>query len=67
MGTDPGAAVSRGDGSLERYVLGQNRWQIELMANLAERPPTGALLVATWPKPKHGSGFPARVFAIVAA
>lgn len=67
MDTDPGVAVSRGDGSLERYVLAQNRWQIELMANLAELPPAGALLVATWPKPKRGSGFPARVFAIVAA
>ena len=27
--------------------------------------PTGALVVATWPKPRGGSGFPARVFAIV--
>ena len=34
------------------------------MANLDQVPPTGALVVATWPKPRGGSGFPARVFAI---
>ncbi|WP_425864819.1 cyclase family protein [Arthrobacter sp. TWP1-1] len=62
--TDPGGATSRNDFSLETYVLKQNRWQIELLANLAGLPETGAALIATWPKPLHGSGFPARVFAI---
>jgi kynurenine formamidase len=28
-------------------------------------PARGALIVATWPKPAGGSGFPARCFAIV--
>ncbi|WP_414451692.1 cyclase family protein [Burkholderia sp. 22PA0099] len=65
LDTDGGLAISRGDGSLERYVLDQDRWQIELLANLDAVPEAGALIVATWPKPKHGSGFPARVFAIV--
>ncbi|MBN3724772.1 cyclase family protein [Burkholderia sp. Ac-20379] len=65
LDTDGGLAISRGDGSLERYVLGQDRWQIELLANLDAVPEAGALIVATWPKPKRGSGFPARVFAIV--
>jgi kynurenine formamidase len=27
-------------------------------------PEAGALVVATWPKPLGGSGYPARVFAI---
>jgi kynurenine formamidase len=49
---------------LETYVLAQNRWQIELMANLDGLPEAGAILIASWPKPLHGSGFPARVFAI---
>jgi kynurenine formamidase len=62
--TDPGLATSRQDFTLETYVLAQNRWQIELMANLEGLPETGAALIASWPKPLHGSGFPARVFAI---
>ncbi|KAI9034136.1 cyclase family protein [Hyaloraphidium curvatum] len=62
--TDPGSATSAGDYSLERYILAKDRWQIELMANLDKVPEAGALVMATWPKPKDGSGFPARVIAI---
>ncbi len=62
--TDPGIATSRNDYSLERYVLGRNCWQIEMLANLDQVPEAGALIVATWPKAEKGSGFPARVFAI---
>lgn len=62
--TDPGMVVSRGVAPLEAYVLGLDRWQVELMANLDQVPEQGALLVASWPKVKRGSGFPARVFAI---
>jgi kynurenine formamidase len=63
--TDPGARVAAGEYPAEAYLLGADRWQIELLANLAQVPPAGALVVATWPKPRGGSGFPARVFAIV--
>ena len=62
--TDPGRATSRQDFSLETYVLAQNRWQIELMANLDGLPEAGAALIASWPKPLGGSGFPARIVAI---
>ncbi|WP_406149323.1 cyclase family protein [Streptomyces sp. NBC_01012] len=62
--TDPGLAVSEGDHGLERYVLDRDRWQIELLTNLEGLPEAGALIVASWPKPYGGSGFPARVFAI---
>jgi kynurenine formamidase len=62
--TDPGLATSRQDFSLETYVLAQNRWQIELMANLDGLPEAGAALIASWPKPLGGSGFPARIVAI---
>ncbi|MDO9409409.1 cyclase family protein [Patulibacter sp.] len=62
--TDPGAVVSAGTAPAETYVLGADRWQIELLANLGDVPATGAIVVATWPKPEEGSGFPARVFAI---
>jgi kynurenine formamidase len=49
----------------EKWLLTHGHWQIEAMAHLDEVPPTGALIVVTWPKPKHGLGFPARAFAIV--
>ena len=63
--TDAGLTLSlTGEGPLERYVLGRDRWQIELMANLAEVPQAGAMLVAAWPNAIGASGFPARVFAI---
>lgn len=64
--TDPGALVSRGEVPAETYVLGADRWQLELMANLDQLPATGGLIVATWPKPEGGTGFPARAFAICA-
>jgi kynurenine formamidase len=62
--TDPGIATTKEDYSLETYILSTNHYQIELLANLDQVPETGALVVATFPKPKDGSGFPARVFAI---
>lgn len=63
--TDPGIATSKDDYTLETYILKQNHYQIELLTNLAEVPETGALVVVAFPKPKDGSGFPARVFAIL--
>ena len=49
----------------EKWLLTHGHWQIEVMAHLDEVPATGALIVVTWPKPKHGLGFPARAFAIL--
>ncbi|MCA1989912.1 MAG: cyclase family protein [Desulfarculus sp.] len=63
--TDPGLATSRDDYSLETYILKGNHYQIELLANLEAVPEAGALVVVSFPKPKDGSGFPARVFAIL--
>jgi len=63
--TDPGVATSADDYSLETYILKQNHYQIELLTNLDQVPEAGALIVVTFPKPKGGSGFPARVFAIL--
>jgi kynurenine formamidase len=51
--------------AMERYVLGTNHYQIELLANLDQVPEHGALIVAAFPKPKNGTGFPARAFAIL--
>jgi len=63
--TDAGVVASRREAPLEHYILGRDKWQIELLTNLDQVPAYGALIVATWPKAKEGSGFPARVFAIV--
>jgi len=63
--TDPGIATSKDDYSLETFILKSNHYQIELLAHLDEVPESGALVVASFPKPKGGSGFPARVFAIL--
>jgi len=63
--TDPGVATSQDIYALEAYILGTNHYQIELLTNLDMVPEAGALVVATFPKPKDGSGFPARVFAIL--
>ena len=49
----------------ETYLLRQNHFQIEVMANLDRVPATGALIVVTWPNVKDGLGFPARAFAIL--
>jgi kynurenine formamidase len=63
--TDPGIATTKDDYSLETYILSTNHYQIELLTNLDQVPESGALIVCTFPKPKGGSGFPARVFAIL--
>ncbi len=63
--TDPGVATTHDDYSLESYVLGTNHYQIEMLANLDQVPEAGALVMVSFPKPQHGSGFPARVVAIL--
>lgn len=63
--TDPGIATSKDDYSLENYILQQNHYQIELLTNLDRVPEAGALVMVSFPKPMGGSGFPARVIAIL--
>jgi kynurenine formamidase len=63
--TDPGVATTKDDYTLESWVLGTNHYQIEMLANLDQVPEAGALVMVSFPKPEHGSGFPARVVAIV--
>ena len=65
--TDGGIGASRDDYSLESYLLGTNHYQIEMLAHLDQVPQAGALVMVTFPKPAHGTGFPARVIAIVPA
>jgi len=63
--TDPGVVTSKDQFPLEDYILKRDRYQIELLDHLDRVPELGALAVVTFPKPKNGSGFPARVFAIL--
>jgi kynurenine formamidase len=63
--TDPGLATTKDDYSLESYILGLNHYQIEMLANLDQVPEAGALVIVTWPKADGGTGFPARVIAIL--
>ncbi len=49
----------------ETYILQHGHYQIEVMANLDKVPETGALIMVTWPKVRHGLGFPARAIAIL--
>jgi kynurenine formamidase len=63
--TDPGLQTTKDDYSLESYILGTNHYQIELLANLDQVPEAGGLIFVTFPKVENGSGFPARVIAVV--
>ena len=49
----------------EQYILAVDRFQIEVMRNLDQCPPTGGLIVCAFPRLRDGVGFPARCFAIV--
>jgi kynurenine formamidase len=62
--TDAGHVVTRQEWPAETFLLQQDRYQIELMANLDEVAPAGAVIVASFPRAEKGSGFPARAFAI---
>ena len=47
-------------------MLGLNHYQIEMLANLDQRPGgRRAGHGVSWPKPEGGTGFPARVIAIL--
>lgn len=68
--TDPATVTTR-EGAYpypcERYILAQDRYQIEVMDHLDEVPATGALIVCAFPKLRDGVGYPARAFAICPA
>src|SRR5260370_3704269 len=63
--TDPGAATTKDDYSLESYILGTNHYQIELLANLDRVPEAGALVGINFPKVENGTWVPPRGIAWV--
>ncbi len=57
-------AAQAGDLACERYVLDKGKLQIEVLCNLDQVPPAGALLLAAWPNIQGATGLPVRVWAI---
>lgn len=63
--TDASIDVAKnGDIVGERYILGQDTFQIELLTHLDLLPTRGAIIYTISPKPKDAPGFPVRAFAI---
>jgi kynurenine formamidase len=63
--TDGGMKVTADNFECEDYILRQNVYQVELMASMSEIPPVGSTIVVGFPKSLGGSGFPARLLALV--
>ena len=65
LDTDASAEAEKaGDLACERYVLSKGKLQIEVLRNLDQVAPAGAILVAAWPRIREATGMPVRVFAI---
>ncbi len=65
LDTDGSAEAEKaGDLACERYVLDNDKIQIEVLTNLDQVPPAGAILFASWPNFEGANGLPCRVFAI---
>ena len=65
LDTDASAECAKaGDLACERYVLAKGKLQIEVLCNLDQVPPAGALLFAAYPHIDGATGLPVRVWAI---
>lgn len=65
---DTAAAVgsaAAGDIQCERYILGTDRFQIEVMDNLDQVPATGAVLFVAMPRIVEANGMPVRAWAVL--
>jgi len=68
VGTDAGAAHSfEPPFPVHNFLLGAGKYGLTQLANLAQLPPTGAVIVVAPLKLVRGTGSPSRVFALVAA
>ena len=65
LDTDASAEAAKAeDLACERYVLEKGKLQIEVLRNLDQVAPAGAVLFAAWPRIEGATGLPARVWAI---
>ncbi len=68
VGTDAGAAHGfQPPFPVHNFLLGAGKYGLTQLANLAELPPTGAVIVVAPLKLVRGTGSPTRVFALVGA
>ena len=65
LDTDSSAvAEEKGDLACERYVLDNDKLQVEVLANLDKVQPAGAVVIVSYPSIEGATGLPARVWAI---
>ena len=65
LDTDSSAvAEEKGDLACERYVLDNDKLQVEVLANLDKVQPAGAVVIVSCPRIEGATGLPARVWAI---
>lgn len=65
LDTDASAeAAKAGDLACERYVLSKEKLQIEVLCNLDQVPPAGAVLIAAFNNFEGANGLPVRVWAL---
>ncbi len=57
-------AAEAGDLACERYVLSGGHLQVELLDNLDQVAPAGAVILVSYPNIKGATGLPARVWAV---
>ncbi|WP_238593940.1 cyclase family protein, partial [Streptococcus suis] len=67
LDTDSGVSAAKHGGSLpeEYYLLSKDIYQLEVLANLDQVPPTGALISIAFPHWEKASGSPVRAIAIL--
>ena len=59
-------AAEAGDLACERYVLEKEKLQVEVLKNLDQVAPAGAVIIVSYPRIEGATGLPARVWAITA-
>lgn len=65
LDTDSSSVAEKaGDLICERYVLNQNKLQVELLKNLDQVAPAGAVIFVSYPNFEGATGLPARVWAM---
>lgn len=57
-------AAQAGDLVCERYVLEKDKLQVEVLQNLDQIAPAGAVVIVSYPRIEGATGLPARVWAI---
>lgn len=57
-------SIRAGDLISERYVLNRGKIQVEILTNLDQVPPVGAIIFIAFPRIESATGLPVRVWAI---